>query len=75
MGFINYLREYIPNLAVLSTPLRELIKDSVLYEWLPVYKKCLDAIKSAIINAPSLLPFHNKADIVLHTDVLKNVEK
>lgn len=72
MGFINYLREYIPNLASVSTPLRELMKNSVVFDWLPLHDKCMNYIKKLIIESPLLKPFNEKEMITLQTDASKN---
>lgn len=72
MGFINYLREYIPNLSDISSPIRELMKNSVIFEWLPTHEKCLDKIKNMILNAPTLKPFDMRKKIYLQTDASKS---
>ena len=33
LGMINYMRQYIPKLAELSQPLRELLKKNVVFQW------------------------------------------
>lgn len=72
MGFINYLRDFIPNLAEVSNPLRELMKNSVVFNWTTVHENSLKSIKNLILKAPSLKPFDHTKQIVIQTDASKN---
>lgn len=72
LGFINYVRNYIPNLSDISTPLRELLKKSVVFQWLDRHDQCLLKIKNMIANAPTLKAFNCNEQITIQTDASKD---
>lgn len=72
LGMVNYLQKTIPNLADISTPLRELLKKDVVFNWYPNHDSCLKEIKNLIVQAPKLKPFDPSLDIVIQTDASKS---
>lgn len=72
LGFINYVRNYIPNLSDISTPIRELLKKSVVFQWLDQHDQCLKKIKNLITNAPILKAFNCNESITIQTDASKD---
>lgn len=48
LGLVTYCSRFIPNLATLSAPLRELTKDKVKWEWTPTHKKAMQEIRSSL---------------------------
>lgn len=68
LGMINYVRKFIPNLADLSHPLRELLKKNIEFIWLPAHSQCFDRIKKAIVEAPVLRTFDGRKEITVETD-------
>lgn len=71
LGMINYARNFVPNLAEMSSPLRELLKKNVVFKWLPAHTSCLNNIKSLICNAPKLKIFDPDAELKIQTDASK----
>lgn len=72
LGMINYVRNFVPNLAEISQPFRELLKKNVIFEWLPSHTECLDKIKELITGAPTLKTFDVTKDITIETDASKH---
>lgn len=48
MGIINYLRPFVPNMAALTFPLRDLLKNDILYQWSQSHSEAIFKIKDAI---------------------------
>lgn len=71
LGFINYVREYIPNLAEISQPLRELLQQDVVFQWLAVHDEWLSSINDKISRATVLMTFDPKKEITIETDASK----
>lgn len=68
LGFINYVRDFVPNLSEISAPLRELLKKNINFEWLDTHNKCLQNIKNLIANAPTLKAFDFNQKITIQAD-------
>lgn len=65
------MRSFIPNLAEITSPLRELLKINVQWTWGKVHSKCVEDIKNKLINAPTLVTFDiNK--VYIQTDSSKS---
>lgn len=71
LGTINYLRNFIPNLAELSAPLRNLLKKNVVYQWFPNHSKVVDDLKRIISDAPILQNFDPTKTLVIEADSSK----
>lgn len=72
LGMINYLRNYIPNLAEISTPLRELLKKKNDWCWLPIHNEVIKKLNEIITNTPVLKNFDETKSIVIQTDASKS---
>lgn len=68
LGVLNFMRTFIPNLSDKTAPLRELIKNNVLFNWTDLHSKILDEIKTEIMNSTILVPFDTTKDIVIQCD-------
>lgn len=42
LGFINYVRKFVPNLATMSDPLRNLLKKDVEWHWNEIHTQSLN---------------------------------
>lgn len=71
LGMIDYVRKYVPNLADVSKPLRELLKNDVVFNWQEPHNECLELIKEMIANAPTLQSFDENKEVTLETDASK----
>ncbi|GJP50152.1 hypothetical protein CLOM_g9289 [Closterium sp. NIES-68] len=54
MGFVNYMRHFIPKMAESTTPLTELLQKGVLYEWGERQQAAFDQLKTFLITPPVL---------------------
>jgi hypothetical protein len=68
LGMINYVREFVPNLADDTYFLTQLLRKNVLFQWLPEHTEALNNIKNKLCNAASLSNFNPKEQIVLQCD-------
>ncbi|RYE25774.1 MAG: hypothetical protein EOP45_04445 [Sphingobacteriaceae bacterium] len=71
LGVVNCVHEFVPNLAEASKPLRDLLKDDVVFNWQKPHDECLELIKEMIANAPTLQSFDENKEITLETDASK----
>lgn len=72
LGFINYMRNYIPNLSEVCSPIRQLLKKNIVFNWTETHTSCLEKMKTLIKEAPSLKPFDEKQSIEIQTDASKS---
>lgn len=72
VGMFNYLRDFIPKMAERISPLRELLKSNVLWEWSERHRCAFEELKQTIVNPPVLAHFNDKKDIVLQCDASKD---
>lgn len=72
MGMINYLRDFIPNLSELTSPLRGLLKKDNEWAWYDCHTGALEKIKKLICEAPILANFDPNKETVLQCDSSKD---
>ena len=68
LGLVNYLGRYIPHLATLTQPLRELTKKDQKFEWNQQTQKCFDALKDAVTSSTTMEHFKSNRETKLITD-------
>ena len=68
LGMVNFLANYIPNVASITAPLRDLVKNDVHFQWDPEQDKALNQIKSLLSDPPILQYFDPKAKSVIQAD-------
>ena len=67
-GLCSYYRKFIDKFAIVCSPLYELQKSNVAFEWHEVHQQCFDKLKQLLIDAP-MLHFPNfKLPFVVQTD-------
>lgn len=71
MGFINYVRDFIPNLADTAACLNELTHKNVSFVWLPMHERASKSIKNKIREAATLVNFDETKPLVIQTDASK----
>lgn len=72
LGYVNFMRQFIPNLSELTTPLRELLKNKVEFHWLQQHTDALNVIKEKIVNAPVLANFDARKEVTIQGDASQN---
>ena len=68
LGMVNYLHKFIPHLAVINKPLRELVEKSVEWHWLERQQKAYEELINSITQAPVLKYFDVSADVTVSVD-------
>eukprot|EP00102_Acyrthosiphon_pisum_P018369 XP_008190098.1 PREDICTED: uncharacterized protein K02A2.6-like [Acyrthosiphon pisum] len=68
LGFINYVRSFIPNFSELTAPLRNLLKKNTEWQWTSNQMLALERIKEKLMNAPVLSSFDPNKSITIQTD-------
>lgn len=72
LGVINYLRQFIPNLSEISSLLRELLKNNVIWQWTNIHTDILKKIKTLIAEASVLNNFDPNKQITVQCDSSHN---
>lgn len=72
LGLFNYLHNFVPNMAHLTGPLRELLKRDIEFCWLPNHEATLQNLKQIISNSPVLANFDESKSITLQCDSSKD---
>ena len=68
MGMINYLSKFVSNLSQLTSPLRDLLRKDVDFQWMPNHDKAFQKMKLAICEPKVLAYFDGQKPIVIQTD-------
>ncbi|GJP31378.1 hypothetical protein CLOM_g12018 [Closterium sp. NIES-68] len=54
LGFVNYVRRFIPNMAGLTGPLTDLLQKGTFYEWGEKQQAAFEALKNLLMSPPVL---------------------
>ena len=68
LGFINYHREFLQNLAKRAGCLYHLAKPSTVFKWEPVHQDAFDDLKHAMVSAPVLALPNSEDHFILDCD-------
>ena len=68
IGMINYLAKFYPRLSELAEPIRDLVRDEVLFNWGPEHQAAFIHMKKEIVSAPVLAYYNPKKQTTLQTD-------
>ncbi|PRP73023.1 retrotransposon nucleocapsid protein, partial [Planoprotostelium fungivorum] len=68
LGFCNFYRNFIPYYSTLSSPLSNLTRKTVAWEWGTAQQKAFDDLKTAFASADVVRHFDNTLGLVLETD-------
>lgn len=68
LGMFNYLSKFIPNYSELTGPLRDLLKDDVVFLWTEAQDKSFEALKRAVTSAPVLAFFDARKNVTVSVD-------
>lgn len=72
LGMVNFLAKFIPNVSQVTAPLREIIKDTVDFNWGAEHSDSFEQIKSLLIQSPVLKAFNGAEEIVIQCDSSKD---
>ena len=68
LGLAQYLTKFLPRLASITTPLRELTQKEVAWTWDHAQQSALDALKVAATSTPVLRYYNLNEEITLQCD-------
>jgi Reverse transcriptase (RNA-dependent DNA polymerase). len=68
LGLFNYMRDFIPNMSDLISPLRILLKKDVVWHWTNAQQDALDKLKNVVSTAPVLKNFDSNLPVVIQCD-------
>ena len=68
LGFANYHRDHLPNLALTACPLHDLTKKTSKFEWEDFHQRAFEAIKDSIIQSTTLAYPYPDELFILDTD-------
>lgn len=72
LGMFNYLRRFVPNMAELTAPLRELLKNKADFIWNLYHSNVLEKLKTMISVAPALTNFDANKTLSIQCDSSKD---
>lgn len=72
LGMVNFMRNHIPALSQLITPMRELLKNNVEFQWSGEQEKAFKQIKTIISQTISLSQFNFEKPITIQADASKD---
>lgn len=68
LGMFNFLRDFIPNMAEVTAPLRILLKKNVLWHWTNAQTEALNKLIELVSSAPTLRNFDPKLPVEIECD-------
>ncbi|KAL4103818.1 hypothetical protein QTP88_019153 [Uroleucon formosanum] len=71
LGMVNYVGNFIPNLAMLTKPLRDLLKKNNEFVWTSIHNECINKLKTLIASPSVLRNYDNTKDVIVQTDSSK----
>ena len=72
MGMLAYLGKFIPHLAEVTEPLREIQKKGVIFEWKTPQEKAFNRLKKILAKAENLQHYDVNKPVTLQVDASKN---
>ena len=68
LGMTQYLAKFLPQLSVVTEPLRQLSHKDASWDWLPEHDTAISTVKKLICNAPVLRYFDPTLPVTLQCD-------
>lgn len=62
LGLVQYIGQFMPNLASYTTPISALAKKNRRFIWTPLHDHCLESIKGLACRTPILRPINPSSD-------------
>ena len=67
-GMVTYLSKFVPHLADMTAPLRQLLRKGATWTWTSQNEQAFNNIKQAVASAPVLQYFDPSKPVVIQTD-------
>ena len=68
LGMARYLSQYIPNESTITTPMRELLKKNVDWQWTKSHDAALQQLKKALVESPTLTFYDVTQPVTIQCD-------
>jgi len=68
LGLSGYFRKFIPGYAIISEPLRKLLRKDQSFKWEPQQDDAFNELKQRLISKPVLISYDVSAEHEIHTD-------
>ena len=68
LGMINFLAPHIPNMSIITAPLRSLLKSDVHFSWGPEQTAAIITVKQMLMTAPVLSYFDPRIRSTIQAD-------
>ncbi|KAI5755188.1 hypothetical protein M8J77_014828 [Diaphorina citri] len=72
LGMVKYFARFIPNISDITSPLRELTKKDVHWDWKDEHEIAVKRLKDLLVSAPILCHYDSKLDTTIQTDASKD---
>lgn len=72
LGLVNYLRNFMPNVAEITSPLRQLIKKNSEFIWNETHTERIRILKNILTSEPVLQNFNPNIKSTIQTDSSMN---
>ncbi|XP_062407384.1 uncharacterized protein K02A2.6-like [Sardina pilchardus] len=72
LGMTRYLCQYIPNEAMITSPLRQLLRKDAAWHWNHEHTAALDKLKHALMQAPVLRFYDQTKPLTIQCDASKD---
>ena len=67
-GFVNYLAKFLPRLADVLLPIRQLTQNNVPWTWTQTHDEAFETVKRLVSEAPVLAYFDNRETVTIQCD-------
>jgi len=68
LGFVNYLSKFLPRLAEVAQPLRDLTTKNAKFTWAKQHNTAFQEVKKIVVNHPVLKYYDCNAEVTLQCD-------
>ncbi|XP_037571213.2 uncharacterized protein LOC119453257 [Dermacentor silvarum] len=68
LGTMNFVQRFIPNMSVVTAPLRTLLRKDIAWVWTEAQQKSFDTLRQSLTKAPVLAFFNPKKPFILSVD-------
>ncbi|GKT15287.1 gag-pol polyprotein [Aduncisulcus paluster] len=68
LGFLNYLRGFVPHYSSLMEPIIRLLNKSTVFAWGTEQDRALEAVKEHLLDGKCLAPIKDEGELILYTD-------
>ena len=72
LGLAGYYRRFIKDFSIIASPMTELLRKNVKFEWTEERQQCMDELKGRLMSAPILTLPDDENEFVIYSDTSWN---